>query len=111
MNYFSTTEANSLNARETPRQLQFRSKRLALAQRMYLAALNSLVAYQKHIPVPVDAKVAVDRTLTRMSQEERSLPRNPLQPEVRAELRIEVDSEPNEGAREERELVRARVGG
>ncbi|HVK14372.1 MAG TPA: hypothetical protein VM597_36870, partial [Gemmataceae bacterium] len=59
-NYFSATEANRLAAGDTYRQLQFHSKRVGQAQRMYLSALGALLMFQKLMPVPAEAEVVTD---------------------------------------------------
>jgi hypothetical protein len=50
LNYFSATEANRLAAGDSYRQLQFHAKRVGQAQRMHLAAVGALVAYQRLVP-------------------------------------------------------------
>jgi hypothetical protein len=56
--YFSASEANLLAAGDTPKQLQFRAKRLAQAQKMLLAAVSALTVYQKLMPAGVEHEAA-----------------------------------------------------
>ncbi len=107
LNYFSATEANALDAGDTPKQLQFHAKRLAQAQRMHLAALSALVAYQKLVPVPVAA--GTDRVTASTEHQERPLAQNSAERQARAEVLIEVDSDAVETGQENQERLRVGV--
>lgn len=111
MNYFSTTEANSLNDRETPRQLQFRSKRLAQAQKMYLAAVSALVAYQKLMPVPAGVQTLPTRTTVPTQPVELPVDLSRSEEATHTKLSVVVGVEENESVSEAGERLRVGVEG
>ena len=75
LGYLTTAEADALGAGESYRQLDFQAKRVERAQRMYLAALGALVAFQKLVPVPqAVAPVATPVLPTRTPSERAAAP-------------------------------------
>jgi hypothetical protein len=111
LNYFSAAEANAISADESPRLLQFRAWRLSQAQRMHLAAVGALVAYQKLMPVPVIAPVEKACAETTATHEEPVPVQNFVDRVPQPVSTIRVTSEVTESEFEERELVRIRIGG
>jgi hypothetical protein len=105
VNYFSTTEANALNDGETPKQLQFRAKRLAQAQKMYLAALGALATFQKLTPVPTGAQTPVESTLPARLEDRTS----GTSCVWFADASVESESHSDGASQEERERARVRI--
>jgi hypothetical protein len=108
LNYFSATEANSLLAGDTCRQLRYHAKRVEQAQRMYLAALGALVTFQKLTPHP-GACVAV---LAPAAVEDTQALHGAAPGATLAAAAVPLrEAEAVEANAEELELVRVRVGG
>lgn len=108
LDYLTAAEANALGAGDTYRQLQYHSKRIERAQRMYLSAMGALVTFQKLVPVPqVVAEIAMGEPVRAdVGCESRAQPACVAPPQVTEYL---FEEEPAAPERDEREPVRVRV--
>lgn len=110
VSYFEATEAASLAAGDTYRQLQFHAKRLGQAQRSHLAALGALVTYQKLMPVAVEAGVVNEHVAASAEHEVQTPAQDAVQQTVpRVPVHL-ADTDVDEPEREVRERQRVRIG-
>ena len=109
LNYFRATEAQSLAAGCSHRQLQFHARRVERAQRMLLAATGALVTFQRLTPVPVRAEAALELAAAERdgTREASAGAVSPAPPAVVWPLAAE---EPESAQADERERLRVSLG-
>lgn len=110
LNYFSATEANSLDAGTSHKQLQFHAKRLGQAQRMYLAAVGALTAYQKLNPVPEPQAALIEHATTCADARAPACLHGVVRPQPGVGLAVELEPEIEETEPAHAERLRVGIG-
>lgn len=77
LDYLTAAEADALGAGDTYRQLQYHSKRIERAQRMYFTAVAALTTFQKLVPAAHVVAESANTVLAAPTQSERTAEQPP----------------------------------